>query len=458
MTEFERKTQAADTFWSFLAYLNKYVTVSKDLKHALADPGRTRLLSTLIEHMLPVLRADVAFVAYRNVEDDSDAWLYVPRESIKPERELQQRSPLIERMEELNWSLPHSELAMVQNGIPLVLFDQGLEKLPASFEGVVTALAISRMTLWGREYFLFFCDTQHKTRDLPRYNNFDKAMLAVSTGILEAGFVSGVRTGRRAQQDIDEQQTRQFLSGLIHELKTPIQAIAADASNLVDEMPGELEELQEIAARTLKSSRHLSRLVENFRFAISDQRASDETLVIASIDAPLREALNMLVSEVHARGIKIVGPHTVDGRPFPKLPLYYYRLTIAFNNLAHNAIVYSLPRDGEYMPIEITGCNAGENLYAIAITNYGIEITPEEIENDLLFKLKYRGKQARRYVASGSGMGLSSVKQAVNKHRGKIAVTSEPAGPGLFRNRFTIIIPTLRDPFNRGADEQDTLD
>jgi signal transduction histidine kinase len=436
-----RRNEMFRTFWNFLAYLEKYIAVANVLVQVDTDPARTLLLSTLIEYMCPALRADLTFVGYRNLEDNTSDWLQVVKESMKGRGNDQQQSALVKRMEELDWRLPYNELVIVRTDYPIVLFDQGLQKLPSVLQGVVTALAASRVALSGRDYFLFFCDVEEKVADSPRYTDFDKAMLKVATGILEIGFRSGVRKGRRVQQDIEEEQTRRFLLELIHELKTPIQAILADATNIQTEMPAEWTEFREMATRNLSAARHLSLLVDNIRATLSEQKLSDEPLVVISVENPLRAALEVLVGEARAKGLRVRGPHTLDGQPFPEIPLYSYQLAIAFKNLIHNAIVYSLSKNGEYIPVEILGYSLGKEYYAVDITNYGIEITQEEIAQGKLFRLRYRGEKARQLVTSGSGLGLASVQRIVEKHAGKIRVTSVAAESNLFRNTFSLTLP-----------------
>jgi len=453
-----RHNEMFGTFWNFLAYLQKYVKVAKALSPVHTDPARTVLLSTLTEHMRPVLRADITFVGYRNLENDSDNWIQIVKESIDAGWGTHWRSSLLQRLEELGWRFPYDELAILQTAYSVVLFDWGLQKLPKVLQGVVTALAVSRVALSGREYYLFFCDVGEKVADSPRYTDFDKTMLTVATGILEVGFKSGVRRGRKTQQDIEEAQMRQFLLELVHELKTPIQAMLADASNLQAEIPAEWGELQKMAVRNLSAARHLSLLVDNIRMSLFEQKLPDEPLVLMSVENPLRVALEVLVGEARAKGLRVLGPNTVDGQPFPRLPLYFHQLTVAFKNLIHNAIIYSLSENDEYVPIEILGYPVGEEYYAVDITNYGIEITQDEIQQGLLFKLRYRGQEARKLVTTGSGLGLASVQRIVDEHGGRITVASIPVRPNLFRNTFCIILPTAGPKKEEVSHEQNPVD
>ena len=156
--------QQADVFWNFLGYLRKCVEVSRKLLQSSADDsGRTQLLSALAEYMRPVLRADISFVGYRDIGEEPAAWLNIVPETIKPQSNLAQPPMLIKRMRLVEWCFPYQELEQNWNGTAIVYFNQQLERLPTVFHGSVTALAISRLILPEREYFLFFCDINEYT-------------------------------------------------------------------------------------------------------------------------------------------------------------------------------------------------------------------------------------------------------------------------------------------------------
>ena len=259
------QNEITDRSWNFLAYLQKYVDVVKGRTVPDDDLGRALMLSTLAEYIRPVLNADLTCVGYHNTENTSNDWLQVVEATIKPEGSIYQQTSLIRRMKVADWRFPYDEFSIIFANNPIALFGQGLQKLPGFFQGVVTALASFQVTLLEREYFLFFFDVEERGVNFPRYTEFDKAMLKVAAGIFEVGFQSGafqsgVRSGRKAQHEIENAKTQQFLLDLVNQLKVPIHTIED-----IGDLQGEIHKnskLCKLVSRNQAAAQHLNLLVD----------------------------------------------------------------------------------------------------------------------------------------------------------------------------------------------------
>ena len=112
----------------------------------------------------------------------------------------------------------------------------------------------------------------------------------------------------------------------------------------------------------------------------------------------------------------------ITGNPFTVEELY--------SNLLLNAVKYT-PPNGR---IELTVKNSLNHIIT-EVSDSGIGIPKEELSK--VFDEFYRASNVPKDIKTGSGLGLSIVKQIVENHNGKISVSSEL---GIW-TKFTIMLP-----------------
>ena len=94
------------------------------------------------------------------------------------------------------------------------------------------------------------------------------------------------------------------------------------------------------------------------------------------------------------------------------------RLLIVLNNLLSNALRYH----NHYIPKPYVSIHAqpNDNGYHISIKDNGIGMKSEHLDH--IFEMFYRANEKKE----GSGLGLHIVKEAVERMKGEITVSSEP--------------------------------
>jgi signal transduction histidine kinase len=93
-----------------------------------------------------------------------------------------------------------------------------------------------------------------------------------------------------------------------------------------------------------------------------------------------------------------------------------------FRNLIDNAVAYA----GENIKINLTLTGEDSKCYYFSFSDTGIGVAPEHIS--FLFDRFYRVDKGRSRKTGGTGLGLSIVKNAVELHRGTIAVKNRNGG------------------------------
>ena len=121
---------------------------------------------------------------------------------------------------------------------------------------------------------------------------------------------------------------------------------------------------------------------------------------------------------------------TRDYAELPAVPVYVDELNQVWTNLIHNA-VQALGGKGEI----VVETRVDETHVAVTVQDNGPGISPDVMPRifEPFFTTKPKGE--------GTGLGLGIVKQIVDKHGGKIGVTSKPGC-----TRFTIRIPIAGPP------------
>ncbi len=249
---------------------------------------------------------------------------------------------------------------------------------------------------------------------------------------------------------LQEDRNRLNLS-LAHEIHTPLIGLQADIKNVLSESldHDDLIHLNE----------HMNIQVENLALLaqttlrVLSTGPQANIFSLHKIYRPVKEAIEMFRDEANQKGIEIKPFVALDGLPFPDIEMNLPGLTMAFKNLVQNAVKYSFrtPPEREkprYIKIEGEYADEEQTRYAVSIQNYGVGITPEEIEKGLIFQPFYRGMNASILRRTGAGLGLSYVAEIVEKlHHGEVHVTSSPvtsASNRAFLTTFKVTLPLLQ--------------
>jgi two-component system sensor histidine kinase SenX3 len=248
--------------------------------------------------------------------------------------------------------------------------------------------------------------------------------------------VLGPRLSLLVVRDITEQERleemrRDFVANTSHELKTPVGAVSllAEAVESAADDPDQVRvfavRLQAEAARLAGLTArimNLSRLQATDELAVMSDLSVDE-IVAASIEAHAIQAQSADVELLRGgeRGLYVRGDAQI--------------LVEALGNLIANAILYS--PSGSRVGV---GVKRVDDIVEIAVTDQGIGIS--ELDQQRIFERFYRADQARSRRTGGSGLGLSIVKHAVQRHGGEVRVWSRQ-GRG---STFTIRLPRVEGP------------
>ena len=232
---------------------------------------------------------------------------------------------------------------------------------------------------------------------------------------------------RRELLDVEQQKNR-FLRQVSHELKTPLTALREGAELLSEEAVGKLTpEQREIAEILRHNSVQLQKLIEDLlSFGASQFRKV--AVDLGPVD--IREVIGRVAEDqrlaIRARGL------TLDiAAADVMIPADSEKLRVVLDNLLSNAVKFSPPGGVIGLAARFDG-----DALELDVTDQGPGIPPEERVR--IFDPFYQGSQAGAGPVSGTGIGLSVVKEYVFAHGGSVEVLDSRQGAHL-RIRLPLI-------------------
>jgi len=239
-----------------------------------------------------------------------------------------------------------------------------------------------------------------------------------------------------AQLEALEQNRRQLLSNLVHELSNPLSALRS-ATNALLGGAGEDERLRrELLIGMQGEEERLNRLLADLA-GLYDQLLGSLELQVRPL--PLTPFLFRVMS-VWREAAQYKGLEWRVDIPdaLPAIAADEDRLAQVVGNLLSNAIKYT-PPDGK------VSVSAGRQIDGvwIRVSDTGVGIAQEEQAH--IFTPFYRGAANARF-ADGMGLGLSIAHDLAAAHGGRLTVVSSP-GAG---SQFTIWLPTRRMNYEGG--------
>ena len=232
-----------------------------------------------------------------------------------------------------------------------------------------------------------------------------------------------------AMRDL-EQNRRNFLRRLDHEIKNPLTGLRAALVNLQEAQ--NKDERIRAAENAGRAVARLSRLLADLR-KLSD--LGERPIEQSRVDVPdlLQDAVDAahVLPAYDGREVSLLIPKVPS--PFPSVTGDRDLLVLAVYNLIENALKFTSAEDS----VEVRASEDGQAI-VIEVADSGGGIPAED--QPKIFEELYRGTNARS--TEGSGLGLALVKRIIALHNGRINVRSSQAEPR--GTVFTIRLPVSR--------------
>ena len=217
------------------------------------------------------------------------------------------------------------------------------------------------------------------------------------------------------RENKNENTRRDFVSGMSHELKTPLAVIQASAEaiekNIFDTEEERITALALIQKEVQRTNRLINNMITIYNIDNPDYSNDWQEINLSSIVRNTEESLRLLYKNSNIEVELNLEDSVITADQL--------KMELIINNLFTNAIKYT-PKGNK---IEISIKNIDSYVH-FEIINYGINIENDKL--DRLFDAFYRVDKARSRSEGSTGLGLYIVQQTLSQYNSKcIAVNIE---------------------------------
>ena len=225
-----------------------------------------------------------------------------------------------------------------------------------------------------------------------------------------------------------ESMRRDFIANVSHELRTPLTVLRGFLETLSDARDADEKVYRRSLELMTGQAERMQRLVEDL-LMLSRLEDSRYPLKEEAVDVPA--LLHAVLLE--AEGINR-GEHRIASRVAPAwLLASREEIRSAFSNLVTNAIRYT-PAGGDIL----VTWGVEDGAPVLRVRDNGEGIAPEHIPR--LTARFHRVDRSRSRSSGGTGLGLAIVKHVLQRHQGRLEITSE-LGEG---STFSCVFPATR--------------
>ncbi|AFM00212.1 signal transduction histidine kinase [Desulfitobacterium dehalogenans ATCC 51507] len=225
-----------------------------------------------------------------------------------------------------------------------------------------------------------------------------------------------------------EQQRRDFIANISHELRTPVTVIRGSLEALCDEVIADPDQIKDYHRQMLNESIFLQRLVNDLldltRLQNPDFKMEMEEINLGDL---LRDVIRSAQNIARSKDIVLKTELDQDA-PLCSILGDYVRLRQMFLIILDNAIKFSPLKE----EVWITFANN-----TVTIRDKGIGIALEDLPH--IFDRFYKSKAVEN--KTGTGLGLAIAKQIADRHTIRVSVESQPNLGTQFSFHFKCISP-----------------
>lgn len=215
----------------------------------------------------------------------------------------------------------------------------------------------------------------------------------------------------------NDNDRRQLLADIAHELRTPLSILRGRLEGIVD---GIYPSSDASIAPALEETYLLERLVEDLRLlTLAENRQLHFEMHRVEIVQSLERSVAIFKPQAQDKGIEI---ELTTDQPSAYVWVDPQRLEQVVGNVIDNALRYVNTQNGK-VSITVEHVSGG---IKVSIADNGGGVPDGEVER--IFDRFWRSEKSRTRAAGGAGLGMAIVKQLIEGQGGKVGAENVPTG------------------------------
>jgi len=228
-----------------------------------------------------------------------------------------------------------------------------------------------------------------------------------------------------------EQEMKELISNISHDLRTPITAIKGYAEGLMDGVADTKEKQEKYLKTIYTKANDLSALVDELSFYSKiDCNTMPYTFSCLNLGDYFEDCFGEINLDLEVKNIEVEYHNDTDKDT--KVNVDAEQLKRVVNNIVGNSVKYMNRKHGRITIriMEGSSFNRPEDV-VISIEDNGVGIPKKDLP--YVFERFYRADASRNSTKGGTGLGLAIAKKIIEDHMGTIwAESDEDKGTAIF--------------------------
>lgn len=214
-----------------------------------------------------------------------------------------------------------------------------------------------------------------------------------------------------------EENRKELIASISHDLRTPMTSIKGYARGIVDGVARSPDKVEHYARTIYQNAGAMEKMInELFLYSTLDLKKVSMELEEVDLRSFLFDYLEELYDRLKQDGGRVVFTHHPDEAYVVMADRSQIRRVV--ENIVQNSLKYM---DKPAKSIEIRLLSEA-NRVRVEIEDNGVGIAPDALP--YIFESFYRADEARNSSTGGSGLGMAIAKQIIEAHNGEIGASS----------------------------------